>query len=96
VDPPRLLGKVLGYTTNPAEALPREPEAVDEETLAGYSNAARRRDQERLRAAWKRAHAKIDSSLADFKRDAQPDRGLLSDVRVIERQAERVGRRLGL
>ena len=96
MDEPRLLGKKVGYTHVPALALEREPEAVDEQTQASFSSAARRREEERLRDEWRRAHERITSSLEDFKRVGQPDRQLLSDVRVIERTAERVDRRLGL
>ena len=44
-DPPRLLDKRAGrsYTSNPAMAMFREPEAVDEETQQRYSDEARRR-----------------------------------------------------
>jgi hypothetical protein len=44
-DPPRLLDKRAGrsYTTNPALAMFREPEAVDEETQRRISADARRR-----------------------------------------------------
>ena len=96
MDEPRLLGKKVGYTSVVALALEREPEAVDEQTQTRFSSAARRRQEERLRDEWRRAHAKINSSLEDFKRDAQPDRQLLSDVRVIQRTCVRVDRRLGL
>jgi hypothetical protein len=95
-DPVRLLHRVAGYTSNPGAALQREPEAIDEETQGRFSRDARRREEEQLRAAWRRAHAGIDRELAAFKREAHPDRQLLSDVRVIERQAGRLDRRLGL
>ena len=44
-DPPRLLDKRAGrsYTANPALAMFREPEAVDEATQQRYSDEARRR-----------------------------------------------------
>jgi plasmid stabilization system protein ParE len=87
---------MIGYTSNSHEALPREPEAVDEQTQAHFSHVARRRQEEQLREAWRRAHDGITGSLADFKRNGHPDRRLLSDVRVIERQVGRVDKRLGL
>jgi hypothetical protein len=44
-DPPRLLARrsEQGYVTSPAVALPREPEAVDEETQRQISTEARLR-----------------------------------------------------
>jgi hypothetical protein len=86
----------LGYVSDPRHALNGEPEAVSEEEQLRISRASRRLGEERRREAWRRAHEGIDRALSDFKRDGRPSRQLLSDLRVIERQASRVDRRLGL
>lgn len=43
MDELRLLHRIAGYTDEPTQAMPREPEAVDEETQRDISADARRR-----------------------------------------------------
>jgi hypothetical protein len=95
-DPVRLLHKSVGYTSNPLDALPREPEAVDELEQARQTLAAHRRWETEQRRAWGTARRRISAAVETFKRDGHPDPRLLSDVHVIQRQVERVDRRLGL
>jgi hypothetical protein len=95
-DRPRLLHarSEYGYTDRIQAALPHEPEAVSAEEQKRQTLQARRDDQQRRADAWKAAHGQIDGALQRFKQEGRPDPRTVSDLRVIERQARRVGERL--
>jgi hypothetical protein len=95
-DRPRLLHKVIGYTSNPRRALPREPEAVDELEQQRQTLDARRRWESEQRRAWGTARRRISTAVETFKADGHPDGQLLGSLRAIERQTERIDKRLGL
>jgi hypothetical protein len=94
----RLLAKASerGYVSYSAAALPGEPEAVPADYQQQLSLAARRREQEQRREAWRRAHNGISDAVEEFERDGRPDQQLRSDLRVIRRGVARIDRRLGI
>ena len=47
-------------------------------------------------AAWALAHSTIDAALVGFKGVGQLDKGIVSAMRVIERTASGIDRRVGL
>jgi hypothetical protein len=73
-----------------------EPECVDEPTQARLSAAGRRRDVERTRNAWAKAHRSIDDALRAFSMEVGPAVGqpVKSATRTVARAAARVDRRL--
>jgi hypothetical protein len=95
-DRPRLLHKVIGYTSNPFQALPCEPEAVSEEEQLRITRRVRRREEEQLRDAWRKAHDGIDGAIEGFRSSGRLPPPVVSDLRVIQRQVGRLDRRLGL
>lgn len=96
-DPPRLLDKRAGrnYTSDPAMAMYREPEAVDETTQQRYSDEARRRfadsraDELFLREARSRS-VRLRNAQNEIRRldlDARRELG------VIDAQIDLIGRK---
>jgi hypothetical protein len=96
-DEPRLLAarSELGYVPDGYRAMRSEPEAVDAETQARFSLAARRAQEKRQRDEWARTHKTISGALDAFEA-CHPDRRVMTGVRAIEREAKRVDRRVGL
>lgn len=96
-DRPRLLSRrsEYGYTHLAAEALPGEPEAVDAETQAAFSVAARHSEAQRQRDEWARAHRQISGALQAFH-ESGPDLRVANAVRAVERAAARVDHQVGL
>jgi hypothetical protein len=93
-DPVRLLAQRSehAYTSNPLKALKEEPEAVDAATQAELTARSRRAERERLRAAWAPARSLISAGVVAFRPMA--DSRTQSDLRVIERTAQRIDQRL--
>jgi hypothetical protein len=95
-DPLRLLHKdpAHGYTSNPAAAAKHEPECVSREVQAELSAQGRRRDAERIRSAWSKAHRGIDDALAAFSLEVGPAGGrpIRSATAAVARAANRVDR----
>jgi hypothetical protein len=73
-----------------------EPECVSEDVQARLSAQGRRRDAERIRDAWLRAHGTIDAALAAFSYEVGSAVGkpVTSATRTVARAADRVDRRL--
>jgi hypothetical protein len=94
-DEPRYLARGLGYVDSSARAMDKL-ECVDELEQSRQTLAAHRRWESEQRRAWGTARRRISIAVETFKRDGHPDPRLLSDVHVIQRQVERVDRRLGL
>jgi hypothetical protein len=97
-DPPRLLHRSSehGYTSKPALALNREPEAVDESTQHAITQKAHRRERDRQVTAWRETSIVITAALSRFTTSAHVDRRVESTVRVIRRATARLDRELGL
>jgi hypothetical protein len=93
---PRLLHRdpSRNYTDRPYLAARQEPEAVPAAYQAQLSAQARRRDAERIRSAWSKAHRGIDDALAAFSLEVGPAGGLpiRSATAAVARAAERVDR----
>jgi hypothetical protein len=60
-----------------------------------FSDAARRAQEQRQRAAWSRTHSAIRGALEAFQA-TNPDRRGLDAAREVERAVQRGDRRLGL
>jgi hypothetical protein len=89
----RLLHKVLGYTSNPVEAMPSEPEAVPAEYQSELTQRAGLQLAQLHRRNWRDSRRRLEDELALLRQKGFP-RELESDLRVIERQLERISRRL--
>lgn len=95
---PRFLHRHIArnYASTPYLAARYEPEAVTEAEQRDQTARARRRWQQEQQRAWGKAATTIGQALSGFVREGHPDRGLLNDVKAVERATERVGRHLGL
>jgi hypothetical protein len=91
---PRLLARrsELGYTPRTAQALNGEPEAVSAGEQGELTRQAAHRADERERALWRNRRDVIAGQLEHAHREL--DRSIASDLRVIERQLERITRKL--
>jgi hypothetical protein len=96
-EPPRLLHRSsqYGYTSNPAAALPGEPEAVDAATQRALTQSAHRRAGDYQRQAWAQASEAISRALSTLM-SVRLDPSIASGVRVLERQRQRLDRDVGL
>ena len=94
-DAPRLLHKHSqhGYTANPGDAMPHEPEAIPAALQDHYSQDARRRDRARKLAAFTEARAIIDATLDVFIAAVGTSAGdeLRSGVKTVRRSTARLG-----
>lgn len=90
VDPFRLLGRTGGYVTDPALALPDEPEAVDAATQEHLSTLGTLRWQHHNAD---RENERLARSLSIRLRDAQK-RGDADELARIRRELERLEERL--
>jgi hypothetical protein len=82
----------LPPTDNVFHAARHEPELIDAVTKQEYADGARRRDREQRVRTWAMARVEIANAVT-VRSACRVDRGLVSDLRVIERQVERVSRR---
>jgi hypothetical protein len=96
-DRPRLLHvrSEYGYTDRAAAALPSEPEAVSADYQRHLTAAAPRRAAARDRDVWMPARDLLRAELALLRRHHFA-RDVASDLRVLERQVEKLDRRLAL
>lgn len=95
-DPVRLLGRGPGYTTRPTAAMHDEPEAVDDQALAGIGRAAERTETARYDELLeqRRQMPEVDR-LRIALRDAEVRRVDVSkDMRVIRQRVEKIEMRL--
>jgi hypothetical protein len=92
---PRLLhGKSqFGYTDRLEEALPEEPEAVSSDEQRRLTHLATARAHELRLADWMIAKARLEEEL-DWLRHRPVGQEHASDLRVIQRQLDRIDRRL--
>jgi hypothetical protein len=97
-DRPRLLHQrsELGYTSSSSEALRAEPEAVPEDYQERLSVEAERRRQAKRREAWERARSTILGGVDSFSGEAENDRALANQLRVIPRAVARIDEAVGL
>jgi hypothetical protein len=82
----------LGYTNRAAQAMTAEPEAVSAREQAELTRQAHQRAGQRERDAWRRCRDVMLAELELARREL--DRSLASDLRVIERQLERITRKV--
>jgi hypothetical protein len=83
----------LGYTDRPSRALPHEPEAVSSAEQRRLTAESWERAAEREREAWRRFREIMLPELALLGKALE--RNFASDLRALERQFERIERRLG-
>jgi hypothetical protein len=91
----RWIGRSLGYASHPLGGLRGEPQAISGREQAAQTRAAHAKWKERERRAWGTCHAEISGALARFNAAVRVDRRTQSDLKVVERVADRVDRRLG-
>ncbi len=82
-----------GYTDRPDRALRDEPEAVSEREQRLLTDRARLVDAERGRDRWRASYAVLVSELAELG-GVRFDVDVSSDLRAIERLADRINRKL--
>jgi len=90
----RLLAKrsQRGYTTDPAQALRDEPEALSAVEQQALTDGVHRAHDELVRQEWVKASERINAALEHFERFAHPH-GLRREVRAITRQLDTIDRR---
>jgi hypothetical protein len=97
-DQPRLLAlhSEHGYTSNPGDALPDEPEAIGEAAQRRQTAAAHRRAQDRAFAAYAETRAAIDLVLDSFVASlgSSAGHGVINGVRAVRRSVVALERRL--
>jgi hypothetical protein len=96
-DRPRLLAarSEVGYVDHPSLALPSQPEAVPLDYQHYLTDRASRRADERRREAWRESRELLQRGL-DLPRGRPLGKELAGDLRVVQRQLERIDRRIGV
>jgi hypothetical protein len=85
----------VGYTSNPATAMPNEPEAISAADQQQLTELAHRRDRQRRLAAWQQTRATIDAALMSSSRpSATAPTTASSPACKPPDSAEQLGRRL--
>lgn len=94
---PRFLRPKSGYTSNPNEALPDEPEALDARTLNAMARANARDLAEHYRETIERCRRlALADRLAELQSEAQRvGIDVSGDLRLIEKRVESIERKLG-
>jgi hypothetical protein len=94
-DQPRFLHRSAAYglTTNPVMAAPGEPEALSRDDSDDMRAVSERRARERQAAQWAERRRAITREL-DWLRSQRFHRYVRSDVRALERQLDRLDRKL--
>lgn len=95
VDVPRYLHirSEHGYTPNPLQALPDEPEAVPADVQARLSRAAHERERDRERAEWGAIFAALQEQVAAL-RAASFAPAAADEIRGLGRALDRLHERL--
>lgn len=92
-DRPRLLHRQMGYTENPARAMFGEPEAVDRETQQQLTARAQRTARQAQIDEWHERRQAITRELA-WLQSQRFHRDVAAGIRALERQLDRIDRRL--
>jgi hypothetical protein len=82
----------LGYTDRPSRALPLEPEAVSSAEQRRLTDDSKRRATQREQDAYRRFIGVVVPELRELA--VALDRSFSSDIRLLSRQVERIGRKL--
>jgi hypothetical protein len=91
LDDPRYLGAKIGYVTFPTV----DPiECITEAEQQRQTAQAHWRWAEEQRRAWGQAHETITGALTQFPLSVRVDRRTSSDLRAIERTAQRIDKRV--
>ena len=89
-----------GYTTDPGQAMRREPEPVPADTLSALTERSHREHDAQLVSKWIETRRRLLTTVDHFIEQSSPTAGLRrdlhSDMRVITRVVARVDRRLGV
>ncbi len=92
-EPPRLLHRQFGYTTNPAQAMRGEPEALTAEQVDDLNVKAARVARDRQADEWRERRARLDREL-DWLISQRRERDVTTQVRAVRRQLDRIDQRL--
>ena len=94
-DPTRWLHKhsELGYTSDPRQALPHEPPALNPSDLEDITARTQRRRRQDQIAAWKQERAQLEQSL-DRLYAQRLGHDITTQLRALQRQLDRIDIRL--
>lgn len=83
-----------GYTSHPGKAMRHEGEAVPADYQEPLADRARHDEAQRLAHEWDKCSQRVLGAVAHFEAITHPSDRLRSNLRVVTRAVERVGREL--